>query len=231
MKKRLLAVEDNPQLLEAIALCLEQEGYEVMTARCGHDARVRIAETLPDLIISDIMMPRGDGFSLIKNLRANPRTELIPVIFLTAKDGRKNRLNGVRAGVDAYLTKPFEPEELVVTIQNILNRVKRTQTRVALNANSQTAKPAENYDSTNNVNPSDLTEAEDRIAVLVAESMSNKEIAAHCNISVRTVESHVSHILAKKGFSNRVELACFINKHNQRNTKNFQPQIHTDQLR
>ncbi len=213
-KKRLLAVEDNPQLLEAIAVCLEHEGYEVMTARCGEDAFVSVAETLPDLIISDVMMPRGDGYSLIKNLRSNPRTELIPVVFLTAKDGRNNRLNGIRAGVDAYLTKPFEPEELVVTIENILNRVKRMQTRVALNANSQTEKPVENYPSTNNVNPSDLTEAEERIAALVAESMSNKEIAAHCEISVRTVESHVSHILAKKGFSNRVELACYINQYN-----------------
>lgn len=213
-KKRLLAVEDDAQLLEAIAVCLEQEGYEVMTARNGEDAFLRVAETIPDLIISDVMMPRGDGFSLAKNLRSNPRTELIPVVFLTAKDRRSNRLNGVRAGVDAYLTKPFEPEELILTIENILNRVKRTQTRVALNANSQTAKAAQNYDSTNNVNPSDLTEAEERIAALVAESMSNKEIAAHCDLSVRTVESHVSHILAKKGFANRVELACYVNLQN-----------------
>ncbi len=213
-KKRLLAVEDNPQLLEAIAVCLEHEGYEVMTARSGEDAFVRVAETLPDLIISDVMMPRGDGFSLIKNLRSNPRTELIPVVFLTAKDGRNNRLNGVRAGVDAYLTKPFEPEELILTIKNILNRVKRTQTRVALNANSQVAKSVEISAATNNINPSDLTEAEERIAALVAESMSNKEIAANCDLSVRTVESHVSHILAKKGFANRVELACYINQQN-----------------
>ncbi len=213
LKKRLLAVEDDARLLEAMTICLQQEGYEVMTARCGNDAFVRVAETIPDLIISDVMMPRGDGFSLVKNLRSNPRTDLIPVVFLTAKDGRKNRLNGVRAGVDAYLTKPFEPEELVVTIENILNRVKRTQTRVALNANSQAGKSSVDYSSTKNVNPSDLTEAENRIAALVAESMSNKEIAAHRDISVRTVESHVSHILAKKGFSNRVELACYINQY------------------
>ncbi len=212
LKKRLLAVEDDARLLEAMAVCLEHEGYEVMTARCGNDAFVRIAETIPDLVISDVMMPRGDGFSLVKNLRSNPRTDLIPVVFLTAKDGRKNRLNSVRAGVDAYLTKPFEPEELILTIENILNRVKRTQTRVALNANSQAGKSTVDYSSTNNVNPTDLTEAEDRIAALVAESMSNKKIAANCNISVRTVESHVSHILAKKGFANRVELACYINQ-------------------
>ena len=211
-KKRLLAVEDDARLLDAIAVCLEQEGYEVMTARNGSEAFVKIAETIPDLIVSDIMMPRGDGFSLVANLRANPRTDLIPIIFLTAKDGRSNRLNGIRAGVDAFLTKPFEPEELVATIENILKRVSRTHQRVALaaNANSGSAVLVNDYSQSNNVNPSDLTEAEERIAALVAESLSNKEIAARLDISTRTVESHVSHILAKKGFSNRVEIARYI---------------------
>ncbi len=196
-----------------MAICLEQEGYEVMTARNGSEAFVRIAETIPDLIVSDIMMPRGDGFSLVKNLRSNPRTDLIPVIFLTAKDGRANRLNGIRAGVDAFLTKPFEPEELVATIENILTRVSRTHQRVALAANANSAKPVFTDDyaaPTNNVNPDNLTEAEERIAALVAQSLSNKEIAARLDISTRTVESHVSHILSKKGFSNRVEIARYI---------------------
>lgn len=213
MKKRLLAVEDDSRLLEAIAACLEQEGYEVMTARSGKDAFVRIAETIPDLIISDIMMPRGDGYALVENLRSNPRTDLIPIIFLTAKDGRANRLSGIRAGVDAYLTKPFEPEELVATIKNILSRVSRTHTRVALAANANSAKPVFLLDDRalpNNVNPDNLTEAEERIARLVAESLSNKEIAARLDVSIRTVESHVSHILSKKGFSNRVEIARYI---------------------
>lgn len=214
LKKRLLLVEDDPRLLEAMAISLEQQGYEVMTARCGNDAFVSVAETLPDLIISDVMMPQGDGFSLVKNLRSNPRTELIPIVFLTAKDGRKNRLNGVRAGVDAYLTKPFEPEELVVTIENILTRVKRTQTRVALNANSRIEKSPSDRASTKNVNPSDLTKAELRIARLVGDGLSNKEVAAHFKLSIRTVESHVSKILAKKGFSNRVEIARYISQQN-----------------
>lgn len=211
-KKRLLAVEDDARLLEAIAVCLEQEGYEVMTARNGGEAFIRIAETIPDLIISDIMMPRGDGFSLVRNLRSNPRTDLIPIIFLTAKDGRANRLNGIRAGVDAFLTKPFEPEELVATIENILTRVSRTHQRVALAANANSGKPAfaDEYVSPNNINPDNLTEAEDRIAALVAQSLSNKEIAARLDISTRTVESHVSHILSKKGFSNRVEIARYV---------------------
>jgi DNA-binding NarL/FixJ family response regulator len=210
MKKRLLIVEDDARLLEAIAACLEIENYEVMTARNGGDALLRIAETIPDLIVSDIMMPRGDGFSLVKNLRLNPRTDLIPVVFLTAKDGRANRLNGIRAGVDAYLTKPFEPEELVATIKNILTRVSRTHTRDALDANAGKFVFDDDSDRAKNVNPSDLTEAEKRVARLVAESLSNKEIAARLDVSIRTVESHVSHILAKKGFSNRVEIARYI---------------------
>lgn len=211
-KKRLLAVEDDARLLEAIAVCLETEGYEVMTARNGQEAFVRIAETIPDLIISDVMMPRGDGFSLVKNLRSNPRTDLIPVIFLTAKDGRANRLNSIRAGVDAHLTKPFEPEELVATIENILTRVSRTHQRVALAANANSGKTvfAAEHVSPSNVNPDSLTDAEDRIAALVAQSLSNKEIAARLDISIRTVESHVSHILSKKGFSNRVEIARYV---------------------
>ena len=216
MKKRLLVVEDDARLLEAIAACLEQENYEVMTARNGGDALVRVAETIPDLIVSDVMMPRGDGYSLVKNLRSNPRTDLIPIVFLTAKDGRANRLNGIRAGVDAYLTKPFEPEELVATIKNILTRVSRTHTRVALAANANGSAAQMDFppfaDSIKT--DGDLTEAEERVAWQVADGLSNKEIAARLSLSVRTVESHVSHILAKKGWSNRVEIARYVGQKN-----------------
>jgi len=216
MKKRLLVVEDDARLLEAIAACLEQENYEVMTARNGGDALVRVAETIPDLIVSDVMMPRGDGYSLVKNLRSSPRTDLIPIVFLTAKDGRANRLNGIRAGVDAYLTKPFEPEELVATIKNILTRVSRTHTRVALAANANGGAAQIDFPpfSDSFKNDNDLTEAEERVAAQVADGLSNKEIAARLNLSVRTVESHVSHILAKKGWSNRVEIARYVGQQN-----------------
>ena len=131
MKKRLLVVEDNFRLLQAINACLSKAGFEVMTARDGDDALERIAETIPDLIVSDIMMPGTDGFSLATHIRANPRTDLIPIIFLTAKDRREDRIAGFRAGIDAYLVKPFEPEELVAAIENILSRVSRTHEQYA----------------------------------------------------------------------------------------------------
>jgi DNA-binding NarL/FixJ family response regulator len=206
LKKRLLIVEDNARLLRVIAVYLEKAGFEIMTARDGGDALLRLAETIPDLIVSDIMMPGTDGFTLAASVRSNARTDLIPIIFLTAKERREDRIAGFRAGVDAYLVKPFEPEELVAVIENILSRVSRTHQRVARTANA--AADSLHEPSTETV--SDLTEAEERVAMLVAKSLSNKEIVAQLKISVRTVETHISHILAKKSFSNRVEIARFI---------------------
>ena len=211
MKKRLLVVEDNARLLRVIAVYLEKAGFEIMTARDGDDALMRLAETIPDLIVSDIMMPGTDGFAFAANVRGNARTDLIPIIFLTAKDRREDRIAGFRAGIDAYLVKPFEPEELVAVIENILSRVSRTHRRVARTAVSTELSQAENIaEKPHSAQVSDLTEAEERVALLVAKTLSNKEIAAQLKLSVRTIEMHISRILAKKSFSNRVEIARFI---------------------
>jgi DNA-binding NarL/FixJ family response regulator len=204
MPKRLLVVDDEPNLLRAVAACLRAEGYEVRTARSGSDALVSLAESLPDLIISDIRMPGMDGHALVHRIRASPRTALIPVIFLTAKDQRADRVEGFRAGVDAYVTKPFEPDELIAVIMSIFNRLERTRAEMArLVGGPDAAQTAPAY-------AEGLTEAEVRIAEAVARGLSNKEIASEFDISVRTVENHISHILAKKGFSNRVEIARYI---------------------
>lgn len=222
MKKRLLVVEDNARLLAAIVLCLRKAGYEIMTARDGEDALIQIAETIPDLIVSDIMMPGLNGFSLASNVRLNPRTDLIPIIFLTARDTRDDRIASFRVGVDAYLVKPFEPEELIAAIENILSRVARTHSRVAraaAGAATVATASSSNYPAVNNysapVNAGfDLTEGEERVASLVAESLTNKEIAARLDLSVRTIEMHISHILNKKGWSNRVEIARYMIERN-----------------
>src|SRR5688500_15147244 len=86
LSKRLLIVDDEPNLLRAVAACLRGEGYEVDMARSGDEALVQVAQRLPDLIVSDIRMPRMDGYALARQLRSNPRTDLIPIVFLTAKD-------------------------------------------------------------------------------------------------------------------------------------------------
>ena len=122
MSKRLLVVDDEPNLLRAVAACLKTEGYEENTARSGREALVQMAEVIPDLVVSDIRMPGMDGYQLARQLRGSPRTALVPVVFLTAKDETADRVEGFRAGVDAYLTKPFEPEELIAVVNGILNR-------------------------------------------------------------------------------------------------------------
>jgi DNA-binding NarL/FixJ family response regulator len=204
-------VEDDRHLLGAIAVSLRRAGFEVATARGGDEALESLAGTIPDLIVSDIMMPRMDGFTLAEHIRSNARTDLIPIIFLTAKDARKDRIAGSRAGVDAYLTKPFEPEELIAAINNILARVARTHLRVARRSNSPSSIDGEGGGSGAPVMPdSDLTEAEERVAPLVARGLSNKEIAHELGISSRTVEMHISHIFAKKGWSNRIEIARYV---------------------
>ncbi|HKX33076.1 MAG TPA: response regulator transcription factor [Blastocatellia bacterium] len=201
MSKRLLVVDDDPGLLRAVAETLRTEGYEVTTARRGAEALVRIAESLPDLIVSDIRMPGMDGYELVRNLRASARTKLIPIVFLTAKDETADRIAGFRSGVDAYLTKPFEPDELVAVVANILKRVESMQSEIAkLFGRTDTSEPEV-------VRDEGLTDAEWRVAEAVARGLSNKEIAAEFNLSLRTIEGHISRILDKKNFNNRVEIA------------------------
>jgi DNA-binding NarL/FixJ family response regulator len=206
MPKRLLVVDDSPPFLHAVAACLRAEDYEVATASSGADALVSLAESIPDLIISDVRMPGMDGYALVRHIRASPRTALIPVIFLTAKDQTADRIAGFRTGVDGYITKPFEPEEMLAVIDSIFNRIERTHAEIVRLVGASQSDPA----NENRLYDADLTEAEERIALAVARGLSNKEIASEFNISVRTVENHISHILSKKAFNNRVEIARYV---------------------
>ena len=146
-------------------------------------------------------MPVMDGYAFARCLQSATHTALIPIVFLTAKDDTADRVKGFRSGIDAYLVKPFEPDELLAVVRNILERFERTRTAMAtLVASMQKGDEIRARDE-------DLTEAEWKVAEAIARGLSNKEIAASLNLSVRTVENHVSHILSKKNFSSRVEIA------------------------
>lgn len=205
MAKRLLIVDDEAKLLRAVAVDLRAEGYDVSTAGSGAEALLSIAKSLPDLIISDIRMPGIDGYQLARKLRENPRTALIPIIFLSAKDATADRIEGFRVGVDAYVTKPFEPDELIAIIAGILSRVERTHTEIA-----RIVGKTEEKSSAGQFIDEDLTEAELRIASAVSRGLTNKDIAQEFSISVRTVEHHIGHILDKKNLNNRVEIALYV---------------------
>jgi DNA-binding NarL/FixJ family response regulator len=208
MSNRILIVDDESKLLRAVAATLSEEGYSVTTAQSGAEALVHLAGRLPDLIISDIRMPGMDGYKLVSTLRSNPRTGFIPIIFLTAKDKLQDRIVGFRNGVDAYVTKPFDPEELLAVITNILDRAARVSTELARLMNISKAGEA----SVPPMVAEDLTDSEMRIASLVSEGLSNKQIAGKLTVSVRTVEGHIGNILSKKGWNSRVDIVRHILK-------------------
>lgn len=121
---RLLIVEDDPALLEGIKTILEYEHYEVLTAQNGKEA-LHILNTVsppPELVLSDIMMPEMNGLDLLRAVRLEPRWVTIPFIFLTAKGDRADIKQGRQLGVDDYLLKPFEAEELIIAIGARLKR-------------------------------------------------------------------------------------------------------------
>jgi len=119
-KSRILVVEDSPTTRKVITITLSQHGYETIEARDGLEALSRLNETCPDLILLDIILPKMDGYKVLSFIKESPEFKDIPVIMLTSKDGFLNKAKGKFSGSAAYLTKPFDPEELVETIENHL---------------------------------------------------------------------------------------------------------------
>ncbi|MGG1532501.1 response regulator transcription factor [Brevibacillus agri] len=122
----ILAVEDEQALLQTIAGVLSDEGYQVDTADRGDDGLLLVQRGIYDLLVLDIMMPGMDGLTLVKTLRA--KGMMTPVLFLTAKDSVKARVEGLDAGADDYLVKPFAAEELTARVRALLRRNGKTGT-------------------------------------------------------------------------------------------------------
>ena len=114
---RILVVDDNPTNLEVLCVRLNSQGYEVVTAVDGEDALVRARELEPDLVLLDVMMPKLDGISVLKELKRDTTLRFIPVILVTAKADTRDVVNGLEAGGDDYLTKPFEQAALVARVR------------------------------------------------------------------------------------------------------------------
>jgi two-component system alkaline phosphatase synthesis response regulator PhoP len=119
--KKILAVDDEKHIVRLVQANLDRAGYEVVTAFDGKEALQKVAEENPDLIVLDVMMPYMDGFEVLQNLRRNPSTRDIPVIMLTAKAQDADVFKGWQSGVDCYLTKPFNPMELLSFVKRIFD--------------------------------------------------------------------------------------------------------------
>lgn len=124
-KARLLIVEDDVDISTMLKIYFSGLGYDVETAMRGSDALEKTRHALPHLIVLDIMLPDIDGYEVCRTLRMNTRTSHIPVIFLTQKDERSDRLHGLELGADDYITKPFDIEELKLRVQGAIRRSER----------------------------------------------------------------------------------------------------------
>jgi len=119
MGKRILVVDDERHIVRLVQVNLERAGYEILTAYDGIEALDKVKTESPDMVVLDVMMPRMDGFEVLKNLQADPRYQNIPVIMLTAKAQDADIFKGWASGVSSYLTKPFNPRELLVFVERI----------------------------------------------------------------------------------------------------------------
>jgi CheY-like chemotaxis protein len=119
---RALVVDDSEAIRSLIVVNLELEGFQVRSARDGQEGVETALSWLPDVITLDVVMPRLDGFGALERLRSDPTTARIPVVLVTARSPAADRTRAERLGVDAYLTKPFEPAELVSVVTGLARR-------------------------------------------------------------------------------------------------------------
>jgi two-component system alkaline phosphatase synthesis response regulator PhoP/two-component system response regulator VicR len=119
MARKILACDDEAGILQLIRVNLERAGYEVVTATDGRDALGKIRTERPDLVILDVMMPYTDGFGVLQQIRASAQTRELPVLLLTARSSDADTLRAWQEGADCYLTKPFNPLELLTFVGRI----------------------------------------------------------------------------------------------------------------
>ncbi|MDY7003143.1 MAG: response regulator transcription factor [Cyanobacteriota bacterium] len=223
---KILLVDDEPGLREAVQAYLEDSGFNVNVASNANEGWDILQSYLPDLVITDVMMPQIDGYQFLQKLREDPRFKALPVVFLTAKGMTTDRIQGYQAGCDAYLSKPFDPEELVAIVENLLerrivatsqNEGENTPDIAALASQIAEIKAMLMGKNTIAQTPSpikiDLTPREQSVLDLVARGLMNKEIARDLSTSVRNVEKYVSRLFTKTGTNSRTELVRYALEH------------------
>ena len=122
MSATVLVVEDEPQIQELLAVNLEHSGHKVLRAASAEEAEAAIRKALPDVLVLDWMLPGESGVAFARRLRTNERTRDLPILMLTARAMEQDKISGLEAGADDYLTKPFSPKELAARIKAVLRR-------------------------------------------------------------------------------------------------------------
>lgn len=218
---QLLLVDDEPGLREAVQAYLEDSGFSVRVASNATEGWDLLQQMIPDLVISDIMMPQVDGYEFLAQMRNDDRFKTLPVIFLTARGMTSDRIQGYDAGCDAYLPKPFDPDELVSIVTGIIKRrsaqsattgegvpdiakmareIAEIKAMLSQNSGFLQTQPTANID---------FTPREKSVLELVAQGLMNKEIARQLDTSVRNVEKYVSRLFSKTDTNSRTELVRY----------------------
>ncbi|HBR00115.1 MAG: response regulator transcription factor [Roseofilum sp. SBFL] len=220
MSAKLLLVDDEPGLREAVQAYLEDSGFSVEVANNAIEGWEKVQQIVPDLVISDIMMPQVDGYQFLQQLREDDRFKSMPVVFLTAKGMTSDRIQGYQAGCDAYLPKPFDPEELEAIVKNLIERRAAASSSTELDDIKQQLNQIQGILQQGNTVSTqtspiqiDFTPREQSVLNLVTEGLMNKEIARRLETSVRNVEKYVSRLFVKTGTNSRTELVRFAIEH------------------
>lgn len=220
-KSKVLLVDDEPGLRESVQAYLEDSNFEVRVAGNAAEGWDLLQQELPNVLISDIMMPQVDGYQFLKQVREDTRFQALPVVFLTARGMTSDRIQGYKAGADAYLAKPFDPEELVAIVTNLIDRKAAQSPEAAGTPDIATmARQIEEIKAlltqrgsmikqNNSGIRIDFTPREQDVLDLVAEGLMNKEIAARLGTTVRNVEKYVSRLFGKTGTNSRTELVRY----------------------
>ena len=206
---KILVVDDDVAINELIKINLELQSYQVIQAYNGTEAFALAKQELPSLVILDVMMPEVDGYTVAQRIRQTDEISEIPIIMLTALSELKNKVNGFNIGVDDYLTKPFEIEELIVRVRAMLKRTKQipksSAVRELLTYKEVTLLP-ETYSVQINSKVQKLTPIEFDIFNLLFQNHGNmvsaqkllKEIWGYePDDSVETIRVHIRHLRSK----------------------------------
>ncbi|HAC63976.1 MAG TPA: DNA-binding response regulator [Cyanothece sp. UBA12306] len=211
----ILIADDDPGIRLAVKDYLELYGYSVITAQNGEEALSLLGTYHPHLLVSDIKMPQKDGYTLVRHLRQLPQFRLLPVVFLTERGSKEERIQGYEVGCDVYLPKPFEMDELKAVIRNLLEKSQMIQSEWRFSS-----RESQNPSNLDIPKEGDLTESsllkslhftqrETQVLNLLAKGLSNGEIGQNLHLSSRTVEKYVSSLLRKTDTNNRAELVRF----------------------
>lgn len=213
MPLTILVVDDDPGIRLAISDYLEMCGYSVITATDGQQALDMVESYRPHLMLTDIVMPRMNGYQLVRSIRQHPSLRLLPVIFLTERNKTEERIQGYQSGADLYLPKPFELPELGAAIRNLLERSQMIQSEYRLSYEEGWRTSIQIPTTTEQPESLHLTDREREVLVMLTHGLSNAQIGTRLHLSPRTVEKYVSNLLRKTTTNNRAELVGYAMKH------------------